>query len=292
MKGSTTRWLLYGSAFAVTAGVLSVWRCEDVEADVTVLLGSAKVQLQAAYMTPAVDRDGAELSARAELVAAAVAHLNSVERRCPGMAATAELRGFAHMVCGEHRAAAARYAAARGCEDCGEEQRDVVTFNEARMLVAASEPELALQVLARYRVALDARYGHARRLTEAAILMDLGRREEAVTRWQAVTADATASPMARLEAATGYLDMGLDEAAATALESVGEALPIADYCRARLKLRRGDVDSSFALLRRAHAARPTEVRRRLREDVDAWSTVSDDERLLRLQATPPASPGR
>ena len=292
MKDSTTRWLLYGSAFAFTAGVLGFWSCEDFEADVAVLLGSAKVQLQAAYMTPAVDRDGAELSARAELVAAAVAHLDSVERRCPGMAATAELRGFAHMVCGEHRAAAARYAAARGCEDCGEEQRDVVTFNEARMLVAASEPELALQVLDRYRVALDARYGQARRLTEAAILSDLDRRDEAAERVHAVTADATASPMSRLEAVTCYLDIGLDEAAATALESVSEEQPIADYCRARLKLRQGDVDTSLALLRRAHAARPAEVRRRLREDVDAWSTVSHDVSLLRLQATPPASPGR
>jgi hypothetical protein len=60
---------------------------------------------------------------------------------------------------------------------------------------------------------------------------------------------------------------------------------------ARLKLRLGDVDSCFERLAHAYDARPAEVRRRLREEADAWSAVAQQERFQKFGVTP-AAPGR
>jgi tetratricopeptide (TPR) repeat protein len=292
MRDSIGRWFLYGGASAVVVGVACAWACTETEADVSVLLGSANVQLQAAYMTPAADREGAALSSRKELIATAIGHLESVERRRPGMAVTAEFRGFAHMLSGEQLLAAACYGRARDCDDCSDEQRDVVTFNQARMLASAGEGERALRVLDRNKRQLDARYGHSRRLKEAEILIELGRPEAAVQRLTVVSADAAAPPMARLEAGRRFLQLGHADAAEPLLEGACADQPIAAYDLARLKLRAGDVDESMELLERALMARPTEVRQRLRDEADAWSVVSQDARFLQLEVAPLASPGR
>ena len=292
MKESPSRWMLYGSAAALIGVSAIAWANTDTEADVMVLLSSAEVQLQAAYMTPAEDLDGAELSARRALICSVVEHLESVERRRPGMAVTAEFRGFAHMLQGEHLEAASCYARARGCDDCGDEQRDVLTFNEARMLAAGGRREQALAVFDARKAALDDRYGARRRLEEAKILVDLGRPDEAVQRLRIVTADAAATPMARLDAGLIYCDLGLLQDARDAWESASSEEPIADYYLARLKLGQGDVDSSLALLERAYEARPAEVRQRLLNDADAWSAVNHDDRYQLFVGSQPASPGR
>ncbi|MEC8252965.1 MAG: hypothetical protein VX044_07105 [Planctomycetota bacterium] len=292
MRDFARRRFLYCGAAAVLGGVACAYAVTETEADVMVLLGSANVQLQAAFMTPAADRRGVALSSREELIATAVEHLESVERRRPGMAVTAEFRGFAHMLRDEFRAAAACYERARRCEDCETEQRDVLAFNEARMLTAAGEGERALRVLDRHKQALDARYGHTRRLQEADVLIDLGRHEEALDRLTIVSADAAAPPMARWEAGRRLLELGRPAAAAPLLASACEEHPIAAYDLARLKLAAGDVDTCMELLERAHAARPAEVRQRLLEEADAWSAVSQGARFRQLVATALASPGR
>ena len=292
MNETTSRALLYGIALTVLGGVVALWAATDNEADVMVLLNSAEVQLQAAYMTPATDLDGEALTARADLLETALCHLESVERRRPGMACTAEFRGFAHMLVGEHLQAAACYERARRCADCLEEQRDVLVFNQARMLVAAGEAHRALRLLAKHRDALDARYGPRRRLEEADILIGLGREQQALQRLQLVTAEAPVAPMASLEAGLRYLQLGREAEATRALEAASQGAPIADYHLARLKLREGDVDTTFELLRRAYAARPAEVRQRLRDEAEAWSDVSQDARYQEFTASSPASPGR
>jgi|GEM_PF-3345029 len=292
MKESTSRWMLYGSAAALIGAVAVAWANTDTEADVMVLLSSAEVQLQAAYMTPAEDLDGAELSARRALICSVVEHLESVERRRPGMAVTAEFRGFAHMLQGEHLQAAACYARARGCDDCGGEQRDVLTFNEARMLAEAGHREQALAVFDARKSALDERYGTRRCLEEAKILVDLGRADEAVQRLRLVTAGSVATPMARLDVGQMYWELGLHEDAYGVWEGVSSEAPIADYYLARLKLGQGDVDSSLELLGRAYEARPAEVRQRLRKDADAWSAVNHDDRYRLFVGSQAAPIGR
>ena len=292
MNETTSRALLYGIALTVLGGVVALWAATDNEADVMVLLNSAEVQLQAAYMTPATDLDGEALTARTGLLETALGHLESVERRRPGMACTAEFRGFAHMLVGEHLQAAACYERARRCADCLEEQRDVLVFNQARMLVAAGEAHRALRLLAEHRDALDARYGQRRRLEEADILISLGRERQALQRLQLITAESSVAPMASLEAGLRYLQLGREAEATRALEAASKAAPIADYHLARLKLREGDVDTTFELLERAYAARPAEVRQRLRDEADAWSAVSQDARYQEFTASSPASPGR
>lgn len=292
-KETTSRALLYGGALTLLGALGALWADAhaDAEADVTVLLDSARVQLQAAYLTPAADLEGEALSSRVQLIETVESHLESVERRRPGLAVTAEFRGFAHMLQGEFLEAAACYRRARSCEDCGEEQRDVLAFNEARMYVAAGDGEAALGVLSEHRASLDARYGHRRRLTEAKILATLGREREALRRLTIVTADGDVSSMASVEAAEVYLDLEREAEAEALLQRARADAPIADYLLARLKLREGDVDSSFERLARAYEARPAEVRRRLRDEAGAWSAVAREERFQQFGVSS-AAPGR
>jgi len=98
--------------------------------------------------------------------------------------------------------------------------------------------------------------------------------------------------MATLQAGREYLLLGSDRQAEDALESIRKELPIADYHLAQLKLRQGEVDSSFELLTRASQARPAEVRRMLRDEANVWSAVANDDRFQELSSLPAASPGR
>lgn len=291
MNDTTSRALLYGGALSLLGVCGALWAAADTEADVTVLLGSAKVQLQAACLTPERDLDGEALSSRVVLIETVVGHLESVERRKPGMTETSYYRGFAHMLQGEFLAAASCYERARACADCNEEQRDELAFEEARMRAAAGDPDAALRVLRGHRARLDARYGHRRRLEEARLLTSLDRAEEALASLSIVAADSAAPPMARLEAGQLYLGLGRDVEAASLLERAREGAPISDYFLARLKLRQGDVDSCFERLARAYEARPAEVRRLLREEADAWSAVTEEERFQEFGVST-AAPGR
>ena len=289
MNTTTRRALLYGGA-ALTLGAIALANhAVSRDADVMTLLSSVDVQLRLAHGMPAVNRDGAPLTAREQMITAAEASLATVERVAPGMAVAAEFRGFAHMLRGEYAAAAGAYARARGCDDCGQEQRDVLAFNEARMLTAAGRHEAALAVFAEHAEALDARYGHQRVLEEAAILRQLGRDGEARHRLARVLADEAAGPMAWLQAGVQHLELGDDALAAGALGRVAADVPIADYYLALLKLRQGDADTSLVLLGRAAEAAPAEVRKRLHDEAASWSAVAGEARfqeLTRTAATP------
>jgi tetratricopeptide (TPR) repeat protein len=226
------------------------------------------------------------------MIANAEKCLREVERLQPGMAVTAEFLGFAHSLRGRFAEAAACYARARASADCGDEQRDVLAFNEARMNAEAGRLEQALAVFAANGKALDARYGHQRSLEEAAILRRLGRAQDARARLDAVLADDTAPANASLQAGQELVTLGDGTAAATALTRAAREIPIADYHLAQLKLQQGDVDSSLVLLGRAAKALPTEVRRRLREEAAAWSAVAADARYLEITRTEAATPVR
>lgn len=286
------RALLYGSAVVVLGGIGAAAKFAHADADVSTLLSSADVQLRMAYVLPAVDKHGKVMTSREEMIGSAEAQLGDVERIQPGMATTAEFQGFAHMLRGQFEQAAAAYERARRATDCQDEQRDVLAFNQARMLAKAGQRQQALAVFAASGKALDARYGHQRALEEAAILREMGRRADAVQRLDGVLRDSAAMPLASLQAGVEYLELGLEDQAEQALQRAAADVPIADYHLARLKLQRGEVDTCMQLLARANAARPAEVRQRLSEDAAAWSTVSADARFQQLVGSQPAAPMR
>ncbi|MFT4841489.1 MAG: tetratricopeptide (TPR) repeat protein [Planctomycetota bacterium] len=292
MNEPMSRVLLYGSAVVVIAGIAIAWSNTSTDADVMTLLSSADSQLRMAHAIPPVDLQGKRLETRDDMIVHAIDQLVKVERIEPGMACTAEFRGFAHMLQGEFSEAAACYQDASTRQDCEDEQRDILAFNQARMWVQAGSGERALEVFAANKSTLDARYGHQRRLEEAAILRSLGRTTEAFTRLQVVTNDASASPMARLQAGREYTELGDFAAGENALKGIQNEIPIADYYLAQLKLRQGQTDISIELLERVSKARPTEVRRMLRKEADAWSAVAEDARFQKLSKLLPASPGR
>jgi len=292
MNEPMSRVLLYGGAVLAIAGIGIAWVNTSTDADVMTLLSSADSQLRMAHAIPSVDQEGKRLDKRDNMIVHAIEQLEKVERIEPGMACTAEFRGFAHMLQGKFVDAAACYEDAKAREDCGDEQRDILSFNQARMLAQGGQLEQALQVFESNKVALDSRYGHQRRLEEASIMRQLGRTDEAIDRLDIVMKDDAAMPLARLQAGREYSELGLFEPAKVALESIQNEIPIADYYLAQLKLRQGQVDICIELLERASKARPTEVRRMLRDEADAWSAVAQDARFQELSKLVPASPGR
>ena len=292
MNELMSRVLLYGGASVAIAGIAIAWSTTSTEADVMTLLSSADSQLRMAEAIPAVDLKGQRFDKRDAMIVHAIGQLRKVEILEPGMACTAEFRGFAYMLQGDYSEAAACYQDARTCKDCGDEQHDILAFNQARMLVQAGDAVGALKIFTDNKTAFDARYGHQRRLEEAEILRGLGRATEAFARLKVVSSDVNAPPMARLQAGREYGELADYAAAEEALVSVRDEIPVADYYLAQLKLRQGQVDKCMELLERVSNVRPAEVRRMLREEADAWSAVAQDVRFQELSKLLPASPGR
>src|SRR5262245_16004689 len=235
MHNRIKRVMLYGAASFVLSGIGVAWVRAAEDADVYTLLGSAEVQLKMAYAIPATDKQGNALDKREKLIADAEAVLHRVERQQPGMACTVEFQGFALMLRGKYAEAAETYHRAQGCSDCQPEQRDVLTFNEARMLARAGFRARALEVFRAHRKALDDRYAHQRSIEEAGILRELGRRVEADQLLDSMLREAGDSPMAWLQAGLEFEQLGISEKADKAFERAAKGIPIADYHRARLK---------------------------------------------------------
>lgn len=287
------RSLLYGSAVIALSAIGIGCMTANHDADVMTLLSSADVQLRMAYAMPGeATTQGPNPGARAKLIADAETSLAAAERQEPGKAVTAEFFGFAAMLRGRCDEAAAHYERARHCADCGDEQRDVLTFNQARMLAKAGRREQALAVFASSGKALDARFGSQRSLEEATILRELGRRVDAESRLDQVCRAAEVPPMASLQAALEYVALGHEDKAQAAFERASKAIPIADYHLASLKLRRGEVDTCLTLLERVSKLQPAEVRRRIREEPDAWRAVADLPRFRELTEQQSSTPVR
>ena len=276
---------LYGSALTVLGGLGIGGATVNRDADAMTLLSSADVQLRMAHAIPAeADDSGPNPGARRKMIADAEECLAAAERQEPGKAVTAEFFGFAAMLRGRYEEAAAHYERARNCADCGDEQRDVLTFNQARMLAKAGRREQALAVFGKAGKELDARFGSQRILEEATILRELGRRLESEQRLDQVTRAESVPPMASLQAGIEYMALGHDDKAQAALERAAKAVPIADYHLASLKLRRGEVDTALQLLERVSKTQPAEVRRRIRQEPDAWRAVAELPRFQELSA--------
>ncbi|MBK8096465.1 MAG: hypothetical protein IPK26_05115 [Planctomycetes bacterium] len=290
MNDLQRRSALYAPAGLLLAGLCYGGFVYRAEPDVGTLLSAANMQLRMAHGLPVADKNGQPLDVRVDLIAQAWANLQRAEAQAPGMAVTAEFVGFAQHLRGEHTAAAASYRRARACADVQPQQRDGLVFNEARMLAAAGRHAEALAVLDQHggQVAADLRA--FREVECAALLRELGRRDEAVARLQTAMADRMAAPMAWLQAGLEFERLGDVVAAASALQQAQAQVPIADYHLARLKLRAGEVENSIELLARACAAAPAEVRRLLREEADAWQVLAGDARFQELASPALATP--
>lgn len=276
----------------VVGGLVAASMLYRPQPDVYTLLGSADVQLRMAFAIPAKDQSGAALPAREVMIADAQKNLELVETISPGMAVTAEFRGFVHMLRGQPKEAAAVYGEARRCADCTAEQRDVLLFNEARMLAEAGDVAASLSLFANHAVQLDARFGTQRLVEEAGILRRAGRADEARARVDGVVAAAAEDPMSWLQAGREYLELGCAADAEQALNRAAPDVPIANYYLARLKLKAGEVDRALALLETATAAVPGDARRLLRQESDVWRGIATDARFEQLQAPHAATPGR
>jgi len=292
MNRACQRLCLYGAAAAMLAGLGMAALNNEADADVVTLLSGADTQLRLAYGMPAVDLQGNPLDSRAHMIREAIALLERAEQQSPGMAVTAEFRGFAHMLVGEFAAAAECYVRARGCEDCDAAQFDLLVFNEARMRGNAGDREGALRVLSEHADALDSRFGHQRLLEEAGILRQLGRPADALSRLEALFTAGPVEPATWAQAGFEFERLGADGRAALAFERAAESLPIANYHLARLKLREGAVDTAVECLKRAAAAVPAEVRRLVHREPEAWQALAGDEWFGRFTKPVAATPGR
>ncbi|MGE3172819.1 MAG: hypothetical protein AB7O97_09335 [Planctomycetota bacterium] len=290
MRETTRRALLYGGATPLLAAMVWAGFVYEAEPDLDTLLGAANVQMRLAYGMPERDRDGRPVPARLELIESAARNLARARLQAPESPILAEFDGFLCQLQGEPRTAAAHYRRARELPDCGPEQHDVLVFNEARMLRAAGAPKEALAVFEAQHRTLAPALSEQCCIERAELLHQLGRDDEALPLLQ--QAAAGEQPMAWMQAGVLFARMGDPVRADAILGRAAEAVPIADYHRAHLKLVAGDVDTCLRLLGRAAAAVPAEVRRMVREDASAWQALDGDARFRELVEPTSATPGR
>lgn len=283
---------LYGTGAALVAGLAIATHGMQADADVNTLLSSADVQLRMAYVIPEHDKAGLPLDSRKTMILAAEEHLKTVDRLQPGMACTAEFRGFARMLQGDYQGAAGFYAQARQAADCTAEQRDVLAFNQARMLAQAGLGQEALAVFAAHAPALDARFGQQRLIEEAQILVQIGQVDRARQQLLDLVGRADLEPMAGLQAAQILEQAGILAEAELAYARQQQDIPAASLGLARLKLQAGEVDTALALLERAVAAAPAEIVRLVHQDAAVWEPVRADARFQRIVEGRSATPGR
>ncbi len=290
---------LYGCAASAALALGYGGFLYEAEPDFGQLLSSVNVELRLAGSMPAVDKDGVPVQARAELLAAAGRELARARRQRPDSPLLLEFEGYRASLLGQPRAAAAFYRQAMNAPGCEPAQRDVLAFNEARMLAAAGDHAAAI-------AALDAAQAFVAEGLQAQCMVE--RAELRITASQRGTAgaetllaDARAlllqaerrdAPMAWVQAGNAHEAMGDHELAFSAYCKAAAAGPAAWGFAARLKLRLGDVDTARELFERAVEAAPAEMRRLVREDPSAWQALPEAARLAGQATTGLATPGR
>lgn len=298
-RAAWPRAALYGAAVPVVGALLWLGFVHEPAPEFAQLLSQANANLRLANSIPAVDKDGAPVAAHEQLLVAAERDIALARTQRTDSAVLAEFEGFACSLRGKHEDAAAHYRRARSLPDCEKSQRDVLTFNEARMLRRAGKNEAALEVLDAAQSALEGGYAAQCLVERAELLLDLsrsgtgdqtGRRARSI----ALLAEALASdqPVAWAQAGQVYQSLGLEAEAEAAWSKASPTVPIADGFRARLKLKAGDVDTALQLFERAAKAAPAEMRRLVREDPAAWQAIAKDARFVQLVESKAAAPVR
>ena len=254
----------------------------QVDADPEMLLSSVDVQLRLAGGMPELDRDGAPLAARRELLGKVRGMLETIDRSGMDTAVVDEYWAYLLRLEGDVDGAVARYRRVRTRPDCAPELRESAFFNEARTLSAAGRGDEALEALASARGELRGELQIEADLLMASIHRGLGRDDKVAELADAVISNADASPMARVRSGRMLEQLGSTERAEAAYVQAGEDSGLALYCRARLKLTQGDADTALELLERAAAAEPARVARLLDEEAEAWAAVQQTERYQQI----------
>lgn len=291
---------LYGAAAPILGALLWAQFGYEPVPEFGQLLSQINANLRLANSIPARDKDGNAVAAREQLLAAAERDIALANGEHKDSAVLAEFDGFARSLRGDFAGAAERYRVARTLPDCAEDQRTVLSFNEARMLRSAGNPAQALQVLTESQPSFSGGYAAQCLVERAELLISMSQREtgDGVT---AKLRDArsllqqslgTDQPMAWAQAGDAFASIGDVAAADAAWERAADSVPIANLRRSRLKLRAGDVDTALQLFERAAKAAPAETRRLVREDPAAWQAIAGDARFVQLVDPKAAAPVR
>ena len=288
------RFLAYGFSAVLTGGLAYLGFFYEADADPLTLLSSIDIQIRLAGAMSETDREGRPVEIRIQMLAEVRSNLDRVEAQLPNFAPAREYRAFLSFLDADYLGAAGHYRAIRGMEECSEQLWDSSVFNEVRMLRLAGEPERALEVLTAHRSRLQEANSGTADLHQAQILGGLGRSEEAVKIAVRIGRRGVEDPTAAVEA--GQLLEGLRriEEADAAYRAASRGSPAANYYRARLKIRTGDVDRGMRLLELAVSATPSEVRKWVARDSKDWEAVAGSKcfRDLVGPAGPASAPGR
>jgi tetratricopeptide (TPR) repeat protein len=293
MGPTRKRVLAYGFSTLLVGGLTYVGFFYEAEADPITLLSSVDIQIRLASVMPETNREGAPLETRVRMLREVRSNLDRVEAQLPNFAPAREYRAFLTFLDGDHLAAAGHYRALRGMDECTEDLWDSSIFNEVRMLRLAGEPERALEVLMAHTNGLQESNRGTADLHQARLLGSLGRTDSAVELAIRIGRRGAEDPTAALEA--GRLLEGLEriEEADAAYRAASPGKPAANYYRARLKIRIGDVDRGMRLLELAVSATPSEVHNWVARDSKDWEAVAGTKRFRDLVgAEGPASAPR
>jgi tetratricopeptide (TPR) repeat protein len=291
---------LYGVATPIIGWLLWARFCYEPAPEFGQLLSQINANLRLANSIPARDKDGNPVAAHEQLLAAAERDIALASREQKDSAVLAEFDGFARSLRGDFAGAAERYRVARTLPDCAEDQRTVLSFNEARMLRSSGNLAQALQVLTESQQSFSGGYAAQCLVERAELMIAMSQREtgdgsaakQREARSLLQQSLGTDQPMAWAQAGDAFASIGDDASADAAWARAADSVPIANLRRSRLKLRAGDVDTALQLFERAAKAAPAETRRLVREDPAAWQAIAEDARFVQLVDPKAAAPVR
>jgi len=279
------RILGYGSSMLIAGALGYVAFVRQVRADVDTLVGAAEVQVRLAASMPA---DG-----RADLVRQTHEFLDNVEAQQADNLPARELRAQLFYLEERYGDAAAMYGWLQDSESATPQQRDLFALNRSRMLRAAGDASAAERVLNEHGPRFLEESAADSQIEKARVLAQLGRESEALEIIGRLAASAQA-PMVLLTAGTFLEHHGMLAMADTAYQKAAGKDPLADYYRARLKLRESAYDTDLDLLERVMRAAGPRVRVLLQQDREAWAPCARSKRYKDLlgPVSKPARPGR
>ena len=199
-----------------------------------------------------------------------------------GTAIARETRAYIASLRGDHAAAARLYAEAIELPDSAPEQHGRLILNQAAALSDAGDHSGAVSLLDRSQGQLRDGEIARSRVLEVHALARRGDHDEARRRALSFAEADHTEPSDLLCAAALLEDLEDWEAAETVYRRTEDDPATMNYCLARLKIRVGQIDSAFRLLKRATESSRSTVARLLQRDRALWGDCADDERFRSL----------
>lgn len=291
MHSLAKRCLGYGLATPIVAALCYGGFFYEVPPDPEHFLTQAEIKLRFAARLPAHRRDGAEVPARASMIADALQFVDRAEQISASTARTVEYRAFADYLRGNAKAAAAGYSKARTLAESSE-QRGELALCEARMLALAGDDQAALPLLDA-AISLCSRAIPSARLERARILQRQQHNDDALAAARSVLDLEHATGDDLIETGQVLETLSRSDIASTAYCRAAEQTPIANYFAARLKVKAGEVDKALEMLERAQKDTGASVRALVEREPATWQSLAGTTRFRRLfPEMEAAQPGR